>query len=86
MAKVKESTKEFKLIEASRGEMFTLGSYGICDHCNEITKDGVYIAVLNHWTCKRCFEEWHNSAVNYEEDRDIEERNFAAYKDALGVK
>lgn len=86
MAKVKESSKKFKLIEASRTEMFKIGSMGICDHCNEVTKEGVYIAVLNHWTCKECFEEWHERAVHYGEDMYIEEQNFKAYKEVLKAK
>lgn len=86
MAQEKESSKGFKLIEASRTEMFRLGSEGICDHCNGVAKDGVYVAVLNHWVCEKCFETWHSRAIFYEEDRKVEQRNFDAYKEVLGVK
>lgn len=86
MAKVIESEKGFKLIECSRNEVVQyLGGYGICDSCNNTEETGIYIAVLNHWYCPKCFSEWHKTARNYESDRPIEERNFEHYKNALGI-
>ena len=83
MAKEIESSKGFKLIEATRADMFKIGSYGICDSCSATSQKGVYVAVLNAWQCEECFQDWHRDAVNYSEDKKIEERNFKAYKNIL---
>lgn len=80
MARTKESSKGFKLISASKAEMNRIGSEGICDHCNGAPEEGVYVAVLNHWVCDRCFEIWHRRAHKYEEDESIESRNFKEYE------
>ena len=47
---------------------------------------GCYIAVLNHWYCKKCYEEWVASTEWYPEDADVERRNFNFYAPRLGVK
>lgn len=51
MAKVYENKKDFKVIQATRGEMMCAlseyGCAGICDSCGSCTShDGFYIAVL----------------------------------------
>lgn len=84
MAKIKENKKGFKIIEISRAELVgrlaEYGCIGICDNCNSTSITGYYIAVLNQWFCQKCFYEWYNKAVNYPEDRNIEEKNFEFYK------
>lgn len=85
MAKVIESEKGFKLIECNRTETTKFGGAGICDRCNGTPETGIYIAVLNSWYCPKCFEDWHTTARHYDEDKRIEEKNFTAYKDVLGI-
>lgn len=81
MAKVIESSKGFKLIECSKIDVAQVfGGAGVCDRCNDMPNFGVYIPVLNSWYCKKCFEEWHETAVNHESDREIENKNFDHYQ------
>ena len=85
MANVVEFDK-FKVIKASAKEMFyAFGSLGICDNCNDVSRDGYYIAVLNQWFCKKCFERFKSDAKWYPEDAQIEERNFKHYALCLGI-
>ena len=88
MASIKDNAKGFKLINVSRTELLEhIGGYGICDHCNGASNSkGVYIAVLNHWVCTDCFDEWYNFATYYPEDSFIEEKNFEFYRNKLGLK
>lgn len=89
MAKIFENEKGFKIIEISRGEILDklseFGSIGICDDCGITANNGYYIAVLNKWFCKDCFTEWYGYAINYPEDREIEERNFECYKSIFEI-
>ena len=85
MAKVVEFD-EFKVIKASAKEMFdAVGSPGICDNCDEMPSDGYYIAVLNRWFCKKCFERFKRVAKWHPEDAQIEELNFKHYAFCLGI-
>ncbi len=86
MAKVIQSEKGFKLIEVSWLEIVELGGLGICDSCGKTAGTGVYIAVLNSWYCKECFEKWHKRAKHYAQDSRIEESNFNVYKSLLRPK
>ncbi len=86
MAKIVENNKGFKVIEISRIEMVSrLGSFGICDSCNRTAANGYYVAVLNKWFCKECYNDWLSRAVNYPQDRAIENRNFEYYKKMFGL-
>ena len=90
MAKIFKNKKGFKIIEATCGEMVCAlseyGCVGICDSCG-LPKSGIgyYIAVLNCWYCKDCFNEWYNMAKYYPEDAEIENRNFELYRQILNV-
>ena len=89
MAKIFENKKGFKVIEATRGEMMCAlseyGCVGICDSCGKSKPDGYYIAVLNCWYCKDCFNKWYMLAKYYPEDAEIENRNFELYRQILDV-
>lgn len=84
MAKIIENKKGFKIIRIDRSELIKrlagYGCVGICDSCSLPSVTGYYIAVLNQWFCKKCLYEWYDNAVNYPEDRNIEEKNFEFYK------
>lgn len=89
MAKIFNNERGFKVIEATRSEMMCAlseyGCAGICDFCGEPKEKGYYIAVLNSWYCTDCFYRWYLKASNYPEDAEIENRNFALYRQILGV-
>lgn len=79
--------KPFLIIEIPREAMDKyLGSPGICDNCSEMPEVGVYIAVLNHWDCPKCFKKWLHWATYYPDDREIEEKNYARTCRSLGLE
>lgn len=81
------NNKGFLVLEVSRERMLErlkkYGCLGICDFCAVIPERGYYVAVLNRWLCKECFDEWYSDAERYQEDIPIEERNFERYKSLL---
>lgn len=86
MPKIIQNDKGFKVIEIEYGfmAMATGNNLPVCDSClkNDCAK-GYYIAVLNMWYCKKCYERWLKTAVNYPEDKAVEDRNFNFYKNVL---
>lgn len=77
MAQIVNNEKQFKVIEMSSLEVGSVfGGMGFCDWCGEDHTNGFYIAVLNHWYCKKDYEMFLDRANNYDEDRNIEELNF----------
>lgn len=89
MARVVNNSKDFRILEVSRMElmyrMARFGTAGVCDVCMDTPETGYYVAVLNEWICRDCLEEFLRGAVHYEDDRDIEERNFRFYCKIFGV-
>lgn len=89
MANIKENKKGFKIIQVSRSELMDklclYGAMGVCDHCNETTPTGYYIAVLNQWFCPKCYQDWYHRARIYPEDVAIENKNFEFYKKIFGI-
>ena len=79
--------KGFLVLEVSRERMLDrlsiYGCQGICDGCLSSPEIGYYVAVLNMWLCKECFDEWYARSERYAEDIRIEERNFERYKSLL---
>ena len=86
MAKLVKNKKGFKVIKLSQEETKRMG-WGIdifgkclCMHCNEIIKDDIYYIVVLHDTMdKECYEKWLETAINYPEDRDIEEMEYKGF-------
>ena len=75
--------KGFLVMEVSRQNLCSaLGEYtlGRCDMCFSAPENGYYIAVLNQWFCKDCYDKWLETAEYYPEDRKIEIRNYEFYK------
>ena len=48
----------------------------LCVSCNQTIEDTYYIPVLNWGMCKKCFDEWKETAIFYKEDTDFEELNI----------
>ena len=90
MAKVVDNYKGFKVLEITRQEMmdkFTrYGCLGICDMCNRPTSVGYYVAVINQWICKDCYDYFIKSINRHEEDMEIESRNFYRYCSLFNVE
>lgn len=86
MAKKIDNEKGFLVIEVSASECAEVfGGMGICDSCNSFDLKGYYIAVLNCWYCQKCYKEWIERAKRYNEDIEIEERNYKYYSNLLGL-
>lgn len=87
MAQIVSNEKQFKVIEMSTPEVATVfGGMGICDWCGKAHTKGFYIAVLNHWYCKKDYEFFLERAKNYKEDRSIEDLNFQRVIKLLNIK
>lgn len=79
-----KNEKGFLVMEITREEMVSklaqYGCIGVCDSCMSSPEVGYYIAVLNQWFCKECYEEWLQRAKRYSEDIRYEEMHYEAYK------
>jgi len=71
MAKQIIHSSGFLILEMSDQEIMQIGP-GFCDSCIEKPTTGFYIAVLNSYYCKTCFQEWQTRAIRYEEDLSFE--------------
>lgn len=69
--------------EVSLSDLFRIGGAGICDHCGEFHETGYLIPVLNHWICKKCFDEWKSYAKHYPEDDIYEQRAIEYYESKI---
>ena len=77
MARIVTNNKGFRVIEICDFEMVSaLSSLTLCDSCINSVENGFYIAAMNVWYCEGCYQEWLRSAIRYDEDKNIEERNF----------
>ena len=90
MAKIIENAKGFKVIEITGREMMKIGCGYMCDHCGQPHYGkGYYVAVMNHWLCPTCYENWYIFAINYATKRNaegrVETKNFERYKTLLGL-
>ena len=69
--------------KVSLSDLFRIGGAGICDHCGEFHETGYLIPVLNHWICKKCFDEWKSYAKHYPEDDIYEQRAIEYYESKI---
>ncbi len=86
MAYIYKNKKGFKVIRTeNRTEALMLGGAGICDWCNNTSKTGYYVAVLNEWFCDKCFHDWYLRATFYKEDMEIEMKNYNRFLPVYGL-
>lgn len=83
MAEIIENKKGFKVLKMRLEEINYIGGFGICDFCNMSQSEGYYVAVLNQWLCKKCYDEWYLRAKHYPQDAKIENRNFTNMQNLL---
>lgn len=82
-----ENEKGFLVLEVTRSELVgalaEYGCIGVCDTCMSSPEAGYYVAVLNQWLCKGCFDSWYQRAVRYKGDIPYEKRHFETFKRLL---
>jgi len=69
------TSKGFKVIPVNLVEIQKFGAVApVCDSCGvALLFGGTFIPVLaNRTYCDNCYKEWHETAVNYPEDRNYE--------------
>lgn len=76
----------YTVYEVSAAEVTLLGGFGICDECNEFAPKGYLIPVLNHYQCPKCYADWNERAVYYEEDIPHEQRVSEYYEKMIPLE
>ena len=81
-AKLNYTKNGYSYIICSKQDCYDWGGLAICDDCNEIMQEKVYlIFILGRAMCKKCFEEWTERSHKYEEDLQLQkERHLRWYK------
>lgn len=94
MAKKIENKKGFLVIEMTVEEAINKCMFGhndeiICDNCNKdmVNPNDViyYVAVLNMAFCKDCLDEFIERQDRFEEDADVEAKNYEFIADMVGI-
>lgn len=83
MAQRITNDKGFKIISMSTEEVQALG-WGldegtVCMNCDNIIdkdKESIYIACLNDFMCRKCYEKWLSRAKRFFDDVPFEDRNL----------
>lgn len=86
MATKIQNNKNFLIVEVSWKEYVALtDSWGIADCCgqNTIEEKLYYIAVLDQFYCKPCFDAWYSGVKKYKSDLEKEQMNFIKIKHKL---
>ena len=76
-----ENEKDFIVFKATAKDTEAMGGMGICDHCNEFAEEGYLVAVLNHYLCEKCYQEFITRAKHYPEDEWYEKKNAKVWED-----
>ena len=60
----------------------------VCDSCAAIINKGsyIYVPVMNHILCQRCFNDWQKNGEWYEEDNNHQNRYALVVANKLGYK
>ena len=79
MATRYQNSKNFLIIEMPWKEYVAItDSFGQCDCCGEYDSQMVfyYVAIVNSFFCKTCFDAWFSTAVRYKVDLQKERQNW----------
>lgn len=62
--------------------------FALCDSCNSSIHKGsyIYVPVLNHILCQRCFDDWQKNGEWYEEDKNYQYTHALNVANKLGYK
>ena len=79
MAKQFQNDKRFLIIELSWKEYVAItDTFGQCDCCGEYDSEMIfyYVAVVDVFFCKKCFDAYYSDAKHYEVDLQKERDNW----------
>lgn len=62
--------------------------FALCDSCNSSINKGsyIYVPILNHILCQRCFEDWQKNGTWYPEDNNYQNRYALSIANIMGYK
>lgn len=62
--------------------------FALCDSCNSSIHKGsyIYVPIMNHILCQRCFDDWQKNGEWYAEDNNYQIRYALAVANKLGYK
>ena len=84
-AKLNYTKQGYSYIKCSKEDCFNWGGASICDNCDELMEEEIYlIFILGRALCKNCFEEWSENATKYEEDLQLQNQNHLMWYKAHG--
>lgn len=64
----------------SSDELLNIVGMGICDDCNEFSKNGFLVPVLNHYMCPQCFLDWISVCKFYPSDVEFEKHYCSVFE------
>ena len=79
MAKQWENKKRLLVVKMSwREYVAATDTFGICDCCgsSDFDEGGYYVALVNDWYCKTCFDAYYSGAVRASSDLIKERENW----------
>lgn len=79
MAKQWNNDKGLLVIKMSWREYVAItDSFGLCDCCGtqRFDEGGFYVALVNDWYCKTCYDAYISGAKRYSVDREKERLNY----------
>lgn len=79
MAKKFQNNKNFLIIEMPWREYVAItDSWGLCSCCGQYDSEAIfyYVAVINDFFCKTCFDAWYSGATHYSVDLQKERQNW----------
>lgn len=70
MVKQFKSPQGYDVLKMSLFECTSIfqGGTGICDNCGQATMEGYYVPVLNHYICRKCYQDFTQRPPYYQED------------------
>ena len=60
-----------------------MDSPGICDFCDNPSREGYLIPVINRFYCPKCFVEFNSNSTYYPTDIPVETKNAAYYESLI---
>lgn len=79
MATKFQNDKQFLVIEMPWKEYVAISdTFGLCSCCGEYDSEMIffYVATIDSFFCKTCFDAWYSGAINYKVDREKERQNW----------
>lgn len=85
--KLNYTKQGYSYIKCTKKDCYDWGGASICDDCNELMEEEVYlIFILGRALCKKCFEEWMENSKKYEEDLQLQKLRHVSWYKAYGFE